>query len=284
MKVGLALSGGGVKGAAHIGVVKALLENNIPIDAIGGTSAGAIVSALYALGYTPSEMLKLFHYFAKMILKGSPTYLHPSGKKTLSIQVGGILSGESILNAVHEAARYKGKEKIEQLKLPICIPTVEIEEAEKYVFTNQTRERQYDIKDVDIATAVRASCSYPGVFAPCIYQNHKFVDGGILDNVPADEVRNLGMDFVIAVKFALNKKGKTRGIAGVATRAIDIMFDKRSSDEVASADVVLDIDTKSASVFDIKKLNDCYQLGYAQTLVAIEQIRKKRKEKEEQNG
>lgn len=78
MKIGLALSGGGVKGAAHIGVIKALEENGIKIDIIGGTSAGSIVATLYAMGYTPNEMLKLFNYFSKMILKGSPRYMQPN--------------------------------------------------------------------------------------------------------------------------------------------------------------------------------------------------------------
>ena len=69
MRVGLALSGGGIKGAAHIGVLKALQENYIPIDIIGGTSSGSIVASLASMGYTPDEILKLFHFFAKMIFK-----------------------------------------------------------------------------------------------------------------------------------------------------------------------------------------------------------------------
>lgn len=282
MKLGMAFAGGGVKAAAHIGVLKALEENGIKIDMVGGTSAGSMVAVLYALGYTPKEMLKLFQYFSKMIMKGSPTYISPDGKKTLSIRVGGLLSGESIYEATKEAARYKGITKIKDLPIPIAIPSVDIDLGEKYVFTNSKAEGKKYIKNASIATAVRASSSYPGVFAPCLYSDHKFVDGGILDNVPADEVRKLGADKVIAVKFALNRKGKTRGVAGVATKAIDIMFDKRASDEVATADFVLNINTKGVNVFDIKKISECYQYGYEQTITKMNEIKKIVNPKEEE--
>ena len=72
MKIGLALAGGGVRGAAHIGAIKALEENGIKIDAVAGTSAGSIVAALYGMGYTTEEMIKLFNYFAKSVMAISP--------------------------------------------------------------------------------------------------------------------------------------------------------------------------------------------------------------------
>ena len=72
MKVGLALAGGGVKGASHIGVIKALQENGIEVDYVGGTSIGSIVASLFAMGYTTEEMLKLFKYFSKTIMKADP--------------------------------------------------------------------------------------------------------------------------------------------------------------------------------------------------------------------
>ena len=74
MKIGLALSGGGIRGAAHVGAIKALEENGIKIDAVAGTSAGSIVTALYAMGYTTYEMYKLFNYFSKSVMAISPKY------------------------------------------------------------------------------------------------------------------------------------------------------------------------------------------------------------------
>ena len=93
MKIGLALSGGGIKGASHIGVIQALQEAGIKASMVAGTSIGSIVAALYAMEYTPKEMVKLFNYFSKLIFKNSAMYTDPKGKKTLSIQAGGIYSG-----------------------------------------------------------------------------------------------------------------------------------------------------------------------------------------------
>ena len=111
MKIGLALSGGGIKGASHIGVIQALQEAGIKVSMVAGTSIGSIVAALYAMEYTPKEMVKLFNYFSKLIFKKSAMYTDPKGKKTLSIQAGGIYSGESIAMAVAEAGKYKNVKK-----------------------------------------------------------------------------------------------------------------------------------------------------------------------------
>lgn len=275
MKIGIALSGGGVKGAAHIGVIKALIENDIDFDIIGGTSSGSIVAVLYSMGYTPDEMLKLFNYFAKIIMKRSPTYTNQYGKKNLSISIGGVLSGENISFAIAEAGKYKKITKIDNLNKIIVIPTVDMDNSEKYVFTNSNIENKQYIKGEKIDIAVRASCSYPGVFAPCMYKNHKFVDGGILDNIPVEDVKEIGADFIIAVKFALNKKASTKGITRTVSKSIDIMFEKSSINEVKMADYIINIDTKDTSIFDIKRINDCYNYGYNQTLNKIKEIKEK---------
>ena len=93
------------------------------------------------------------------------------------------------------------------IKMPLAITTVDIKTAQKYVFTNvelkQEKNTTY-VYDIPIEKAVRASCSYPFVFAPCEYGNCKFVDGGILDNTPAGEVKKLGADKVVTVKFAVD--------------------------------------------------------------------------------
>ena len=139
MNIGLALSGGGIKGAAHIGVIQALQEVGINANMVAGTSIGSIVAALYAMEYTPKEMVKLFNYFSKLIFKNSAMYTDPKGKRTLSIQAGGIYSGESIAMAVSEAGKYKGIKKLTDLKMPIAIPAVDINDSKKYVFTNMEK-------------------------------------------------------------------------------------------------------------------------------------------------
>ena len=273
MKIGLALSGGGIKGASHIGVIQALQEAGIKADMVAGTSIGSIVAALYAMEYTPKEMVKLFNYFSKLIFKNSAMYTDPKGKKTLSIQAGGIYSGENIAMAVAEAGKYKNVKKLTDLKIPIAIPAVDINDSRKYIFTNMEKIDDTYLNKADISVAVRASSSYPGIFAPCIYNKHKFLDGGLLDNVPVDEVKKLGADKVIAVRFKLNKTAKTVGMRSTLNKGIDIMFNKIETEEVKKADYVLEIDTKNVNPFDFKQSNKCYKLGYEQTKAEINKIK-----------
>ena len=274
MKLGLAMSGGGIKGAAHIGVIQALQEENIKVDIVGGTSIGSIVAALYAMEYTPKEMLKLFYYFSKLIFKNSAMYTDPRGKKLLSIQAGGLYSGENIAFAIEEAGKYKNIKKLQDLKIPIVIPAVDLRDSEKYVFTNMGKINDKYLNKADISIAVRASSSYPAIFAPCIYNKHKFVDGGILDNIPVEEVKKIGADKVIAVRFKLNKTSRTIGLRSTLNKAIDIMFSKIEGEEVKKADYVIEIDTQDVNPFDFKQSNKCYKYGYLQTKKEIANIKK----------
>ena len=274
MKLGLAMSGGGIKGAAHIGVIQALQEENIKVDIVGGTSIGSIVAALYAMEYTPKEMLKLFNYFSKLIFKNSAMYTDPRGKKLLSIQAGGLYSGENIAFAIEEAGKYKNIKKLQDLKIPIVIPAVDLRDSEKYVFTNMGKINDKYLNKADRSIAVRASSSYPAIFAPCIYNKHKFVDGGILDNIPVEEVKKIGADKVIAVRFKLNKTSRTIGLRSTLNKAIDIMFSKIEGEEVKKADYVIEIDTQDVNPFDFKQSNKCYKYGYLQTKKEIANIKK----------
>ena len=274
MKLGLAMSGGGIKGAAHIGVIQALQEENIKVDIVGGTSIGSIVAALYAMEYTPKEMLKLFNYFSKLIFKNSAMYTDPRGKKLLSIQAGGLYSGENIAFAIEEAGKYKNIKKLQDLKIPIVIPAVDLRDSEKYVFTNMEKINDKYLNKADISIAVRASSSYPAIFAPCIYNKHKFVDGGILDNIPVEEVKKIGADKVIAVRFKLNKTSRTIGLRSTLNKAIDIMFSKIEGEEVKKADYVIEIDTQDVNPFDFKQSNKCYKDGYLQAKKEIANIKK----------
>ena len=161
MKLGLALAGGGVKGAAHIGAIKALEENGIQIDAIAGTSIGSIVASLYAMGYTTDKMLEIFKYFAKEIMKANARHFAGNLKTSRRLLGYGLLSGENTEIALKACAREKGIETIQDIVMPISIPTVDIVESKKYVFTNGNLEGEQYIKQSLIEKAVRASSSYP---------------------------------------------------------------------------------------------------------------------------
>ena len=148
MNIGIALSGGGIKGATHIGVLKALEENNIEIYALAGTSMGSVIATLYAMGYNTDEIFKLLKYFAKSILKADPKYLLTNFRYTKSFFGTGIISGEAIEDAIDECARLKGMKYIKDIPMPIAIPTVDIKEGKEYVFTNKNDKETTRVEQV----------------------------------------------------------------------------------------------------------------------------------------
>lgn len=112
-----------------------------------------------------------------------------------------------------------------------------------------------------------------GVFAPCEYLGHKFVDGGILDNVPAGEVRKLGVDKVLTIKFSAGLNYAPKNIYEVAFKSIDILFEQRAQEAVSESDLVIDIDVSEASVFNTKKIDYCYNVGYITAITKMKEIK-----------
>lgn len=273
MKLGLALSGGGVKGAAHIGVIKALEEENIEIDVITGTSSGSIVSALYAMGYTTKEIRDLFDEFAKVLIETNPKYFISHVKQNKSFLPEGTRSGENIELAVNQVAEYKKITKINQIKMPIAIPAVDVVLGKEFVFTNNDKDEDYYLKDVEISKAVRASCSFPGIYAPCVYEGHPFLDGGILDNIPVKEAKKLGADRVIAIKFEAEKMNQRSNIYSILLRTLDVMTNRIADENLKESDYILELPIEKVGLLDISKIEECYQIGYQKTKELMPKIK-----------
>ena len=279
MKLGLALSGGGIRGIAHAGVLKALEENNIKIDAIGGTSSGSLIASLYALGYSPYYIYILFKRYASEIsqinagpiLSGLGSFM-----KNKKIPLLGLKTGNSIEKAFDELANRKGIKNIGEItKMPIVIPTVDIGESKEYIFTNnipKAKKKDKYITDISIGKAVRASSSFPAVFCPCEYKNHKFLDGGALDNVPVVEVRKQGVDKVIAVNFKADDIDESSNMMDVAMRTIDIMGNKISEESLKNSDYILTVRTDKTGLLDTNKLDSCFEYGYKTVMENIKNI------------
>lgn len=273
MKIGVALAGGGIKGAAHIGALKALEENGIQIDVIAGTSIGSIVASLYAMGYTCDDMLKIFRYFAKNIMRTDARHFAGNLKNSKTLLGYGLISSENIEIVMKECAKEKNVSKLEDIKMPIAIPTVDIMKGKKYVFTNRKTQEENYITDALIAKATRASSSYPGIFTPTEYLDYKFIDGGILDNEPAEEVKKLGADKILTIKFDANLESEPKNIYDIVFKSLDILFEAKAQGAVSISDYTLDIDLAEASLFNIRKIDYCYNQGYITTLQKINEIK-----------
>lgn len=281
MKIGIALSGGGIRGIAHAGVLQALENNGIKIDIIGGTSAGSMVGSLYAMGYKPEEIYILFRKHAKKII-GTNAYPIILGIRSFMNKenngIKGFRKGKSIEEVYNMLAKDKGIENIKQVKMPLIIPSVDIMESKEYIFTNRIpdslkNDTRY-ITDISVGEAVRASSSFPAIFDLCNIEKHAFMDGGALDNIPVDEVKKQGADKVIAVKFDSDKIDENSNIMDIVMKTVDIMGNKISEQNLEQSDFVLNVYTDKVGLLDIEKLDKCFEYGYEAVIKNLESIKK----------
>ena len=281
MKLGVALSGGGIRGIAHAGALKAMEDNGIKIDVIGGTSSGSLVASLYAIGYSPYYIYVLFKRYAKDIIAiNSGPIISGIGNFMINkkVCISGLKTGLTLEKAYNNVAIKKGIKKIKDItKMPLVIPSVDIKRSKEYVFTNYVpkncEDKERYITDVTIGRAVRASSCFPAVFCPCDFQGHKFLDGAILDNIPVLEVKKQGADKVIAINFKADEIDENSNMMDIAMRTIDIMGNKISEESLMESDFVLTIPTDKAGLLDIEKLDKCYEYGYQTTIENLKYLK-----------
>ena len=279
MEIGLALAGGGIRGIAHAGVLKALDENNIKVKAIGGTSAGSIVATLYAMGYKPYYIYVLFKKYAQEIINiSNASLLNGLGNLIKSKKVGfsGLNDGIMLEKMFNEIALRKRIRLIEDIKKPLVISTVDIAEAKEYVITNcAPRDNLKDnyITEIEVGKAVRASSSFPAFFCPCEFKNHIFMDGGVLDNTPVLPLKQICDKKIIAVNFESDSVGEDCDVMDVIMKSLDIIGNKISEKSFEQSDLILTIPTDGAGLFDIDKLDKCYQFGYNTVMRNLKKFR-----------
>lgn len=282
MKLGLALAGGGVKGAAHVGVLKALEEENIEVDYIGGTSSGSIVASLYAMGFTADEIYKIFKKYCKKIkyvdffniIKAIFGLIF-----TGTIVIDGLNSGKQIEKLIDHMAHKKGIYNISEIEKNLVIPSVDMCNGEVICFTSiknvdnnfLMRNRDYFsdkvkfVKEMSIGKAVRASCSYPIVFSPCSYRDTKLIDGGIRENVPWKELKDIGAEKIISVTFEEKiDKSCCKNLIEVGGRAISLLSRELSNYEIEGVDFNLKLKSEKVGLLDMSKIDELYMLGYSE--------------------
>lgn len=279
MKIGLALSGGGIRGIAHAGALKALEENNIKIDIIGGTSSGSLVASLYALGYSPYYIYIIFKKYADSLTKlNTSTIASGVGNFLINkkVNINGLKTGESIEETYNKLALKKGINKISQIQMPLVIPTVDVSNSSEYVFTSKIPEvenKNMYITDITIGKAVRASSSFPLVFCPCEYENHLFIDGGAIDNTPALEIKKQGADKIISIKFDSDTVTKESNIMDIVMKTVDIMGSKVSEESLNISDYVITIPSDGTGLLETNKIDYCYKSGYNTVMQNLEEIK-----------
>jgi len=236
-KIGLALGGGAILGAAHIGVLKALDEEKIPISAISGTSIGALVAALYAFGVSPDQIEKIALELDWLDISG------------FAFSRLGLLSNEKMGKKIDDVL---GEVQFKDARIPLSIIATDIGRFEKVV-----------LETGDVARAVMASACVPGIFIPVEIDNHLLVDGGLMENVPISPLMRRGMDKIVGVDLNAGRKyKKPDDLIDVVINAMDIAIDNATSMQVQKADLLIAPHLSAYNRADSGRVRDLIREGY----------------------
>lgn len=292
MKIGIALSGGGLQGFAHIGALKALEDLGINnIKYISGTSTGSIVASLYAMGYNTNEIEKIWKENYKKILKIKKrtiikmvfNYILKKKSKT-----EGLIDGKVVEDLVNKQAIKKDIRKIKEIKeKKLAIATVDTKSIKECIFVsnneNLLNENVNYITDIDVGKAVRASMAFPGIFTTLNYKEYNFIDGGTIDNLPTKILKDMGADKIIAIGFDISRYNPSDSFEDVVIRALDIFSynDVKKGQEIA--DVSIEIYNSSTSLLNIKDIETTIKNGYNSVMNNKEKIYELIKKGELQN-
>ena len=275
MELGLALSGGGVKGAAHIGVLKALEEAGIKISSISGTSSGSIVAVLYACGYSSNEIYYIFKKYCKCITDYDKLipFKVLGTLFTGKIKLKSLAKGNNIEYIIHNMCCKKGKIDICQLNIPCAIPAVDIVDGKIVYFCSRKINRNttyYDdvpeiVYNGRLSSIVRASTAFPAAFSPKRIGKHLLIDGGTRVNSPVTilkDIREKGEKILVVYFEKIDNNRAPSNIIDTALKSFDIMGHEINEYQIKQADYMLDIESSNVSLLDISKIDYMVTLGY----------------------
>ncbi len=269
-KIGLALGGGGALGLAHIGVLKWLEDNRIPVDFIAGTSMGGLVGGCYAMGMTPDSIESLMNRVSwERVFNPVPPYdalnfrrkedrMEYSIDTELGLKDGVINLPDGL--PVHEIGLllsrltfpYSMINSFDELPIPFRCVAVDIRHSEVVV-----------IGDGSLTEAMRATMAIPGVFTPVEWRERLLVDGGILNNLPADVVKDMGADFTIAVDlFNDDQEREIKGLGQILLNTIDTITIDNTRRSAKLADLVINPNSQGLTMISWKAAGEFIKRGY----------------------
>jgi len=240
MKIGIVLSGGGVRGIAHIGVLKALDELGIKFSVASGTSAGSIIAALYAHGYTPDEILELIK--ALSILKS----MRPSWARAGFFTMAGLR--DMLLKAIPE-------NNFAALKIPLFVAATDIRKGRIHYFS-----------EGELVPAIISSCSIPAIFSPVSFHEGLYVDGGLLDNFPVFPIQDK-CDFIVGSHCnAISDDFDARSIKVMIERSLLIAIYANTQSSRTFCDVFIEPPNMDRfKVFEIGRAQEIFETAYTYT-------------------
>ncbi|WP_018133098.1 patatin-like phospholipase family protein [Effusibacillus pohliae] len=273
LPVGLALAGGGVSGAAAVGVIKALEEAGFAITQIAGSSSGAMVAALYAYGFSPEKMKRIMPRFTKR-------HLDYDWKAILAKillrrpHLDGWIKGTRLRLLVEELT---DGQPLSAFRMACGIVATDLRDGQPVVFANKPVPGYRTESELTIGQAVQASCAIPVIFQPVRWQRYILADGGVSLNCPVRVVRALGAKRVIAVDtvtaFANADVGDLRSALSIFAHVINLNLRDQMAYEHQHADLSLHPHVGYVGALDFHKVAQCVEAGYCYTRERIDQIR-----------
>ena len=251
-KIGLALSGGGARGFAHIGAVKSLIDNDIPIDLISGTSAGSFVGGVLASGLSIDEIIAIGKKISWFGVAG------------FSYSPRGLLSNAPMGKFINDNFPVL---EFEKLPVPFAAVACDLETGDEVVLKDEG----------DLAEAIRASCAIPGVFMPVVDgKGRALIDGGVVSPMPTRAVREMGADIVIAVDLLTCGSsfwGRPSTLLGTFFQSAMMMIRTASRNQHYRADIVIEPKIAHIRPDEIAKRDELIDLGEKAVLEKIDEIR-----------
>ncbi|MBP2240012.1 NTE family protein [Cytobacillus eiseniae] len=256
-KIGLALGSGGARGFAHLGAIKVLKDEGIPIDLIAGSSMGAMVGSFYGAGLDIDRLYKLSTAFKRKY------YLD------FTVPRMGFIAGARVKELIRIFTHGK---TLEQLDIPVRVVATDLMTGEKVVFDQGP-----------IADAVRASISIPGIFVPEKVNGRLLVDGAVVDRVPVSVVKDMGADIIIAIDVSHVKTSvEITSIYDVIMQSLDIMQMELVGHRVVAADIIIRPSVEMYSSRAFTNIDEIIQIGEDETKKHILSIKKMIEEWKEQ--
>lgn len=270
-RIGLALSGGGARGIAHVGVLKAFEKHNIPIDLIVGTSIGSIIGGLYCAGYSAEQLERIVKEIGWNDLFQDETQrenLFLAQKKAndrylINIRFddfepyipSGLTPGQKLLSILSKKllfAKYQATKNFDYLKIPF-----------RAVATDLISGQRVVIGDGDLAEAISASSAVPLLFSPVELEGKMLIDGGVRSNIPIDIVQNLNMDIVVAVDITmpLRQPNELTAPWEIADQVTTIMMGPSREEQLQLADIIVKPDIEEFGNADFDKIQDMIDEG-----------------------
>ena len=246
-RIGLVLGGGGARGLAHIGVFRVLEEAGLPVDIVTGTSVGALVGALYSSGISIDRIESMTEEIGWSDL----TNISAPSVVTLFLSEK-LLSTEKMEKYIADKI---GNKRFDELKIPFGCVATDLRTGEKIIFY-----------EGDVAPAVLASATIPGVFTPVEYRHRLLVDGGLVDNIPTDVARMLKADIIIAVNISADfTKNTPSNIMSVLSQSISIQGEFLSGEQLKLTDLVINPEVSDVGIHELWRSRECIDAGIVAT-------------------